>query len=250
MSSNPIQTAQEQEYDYPYHYIAQFEGGFTHCAYDTWGLNYVATIEFLLDRLDQHPFSSLLDTGCGDGRLTKEIARRFPRRRIVGIDYSHQAISLAQAMYPQGEFHQLDVTKNEWGDQFDIVTLIEVFEHIDPITQGDFLRNLAKCLKPGGTLYLTVPHVNTPIGYKHFRHFTVPSISGCLAPFFNIVEVMPFEKRSIVKTMIDALLVNRVFILNHKRTRNFLYQYYKSKLFFSGSEKQCGRIFIKATLRS
>jgi len=246
MSLNHIQEAQEKEYAFPYHHIARFKDEFSQCVSDSWGINYVSTIEFLLDRLKKEEFKSLVDIGCGDGRLTKEIAQRFPNRHIAGVDYSQQAISLAKAMYPEGEFHQINILNGNLDLSFDAATLIEVFEHIPLQMQKQFIEVVAKCLKPGGTLFLTVPHINTPLGYKHFQHFTVQSVSDCLKPWFKIIEVLPFEKRSFSKIIIDYILENRFFILNHKWSKNFLYNYYKSKLFFSDSEKKCGRIFAKA----
>ncbi len=245
---HPLQQAQEDEYEFPYHHIAQFKGCFSECLYDTWGINYVSTIEFLLNILETIEFASLVDIGCGDGRLIKEITFRFPNRRIVGIDYSNKALSFAKAMYPQGEFYHADILHYRSGSAFEIATLIEVFEHIDPRFQDTFIKNLSTLLTDSGTLLLTVPHEHTPLGYKHFRHFSFQSISDCLKPYFKIVDCLFLERLSPRKYIIDAILVNRFFILNHRWTKNFLYRYYKSNLFFSKSERNCGRIFIKATV--
>ena len=40
---------------------------------------------------------SLLDVGCGDGRITAEIARRIPEADVVGLDPSPRMISIAPA---------------------------------------------------------------------------------------------------------------------------------------------------------
>jgi hypothetical protein len=49
--------------------------------------------------------------------------------------------------------------------------------------------------------------------------------------------------------LIRSLLVNRLFILNHKRLLRAIYQYHKSHLFFCASESECQRIFVQAVTR-
>ena len=44
-----------------------------------------------LKLLDEHPIrgdESILDVGCGDGKITAEIANRVPEGRVLGIDKS------------------------------------------------------------------------------------------------------------------------------------------------------------------
>jgi len=43
---------------------------------------------------------ALLDIGCGDGKITAEIAKCLPEGRAVGIDSSTQMINLAQSTFP------------------------------------------------------------------------------------------------------------------------------------------------------
>jgi SAM-dependent methyltransferase len=38
---------------------------------------------------------SVLDVGCGEGQYTREIARRYPKARVVGVDADADAISTA-----------------------------------------------------------------------------------------------------------------------------------------------------------
>ncbi|MBD0259380.1 MAG: class I SAM-dependent methyltransferase, partial [Cytophagales bacterium] len=172
MITDKLQQIQDDEYTFPYHYVSQFENNFTQCFNDIWGINYIATIEFMLARLAATPFESLVDVGCGDGRLTYEIQKRFPARTVWGIDYSQRAINLAKAMNPRGNYLQADITQPSSLPAFDAAVLMEVFEHIPPAVAPAFLGGVAGLLKRGGVLFITVPHVNKPVEYKHFRHFS------------------------------------------------------------------------------
>src|SRR5204862_8296398 len=46
--------------------------------------------------LDLRDSERILDVGCGDGKITAEIASRSPRGSVVGVDRSHDMISFAE----------------------------------------------------------------------------------------------------------------------------------------------------------
>lgn len=243
------QGQQESEYWFPYHYIAAFDPGFSQCVSDDWAINYASTIEMLLDRLDRIDFASIIDVGCGDGRFTREIAIRFPSTNVTGIDYSTRAIGLAAAMnsdLPGIEFVARDITNDESTEPSDVVVLMEVLEHIPVETAPVFMRAIRRLLRPGGTLLLTVPHANKPVEMKHFRHFSVDTITEALREEFEKLEVVPFERQAPSRRLIDALLNNGIFSLQHKPALNWIYRYYKRHLLHCTSERECQRLLVIA----
>lgn len=244
-SLEDIQKKQDDEYGFPYHYVSEFRKNFTQCFNDTWGINYVATIEFIISKLRQENFESLLDVGCGDGRLVKELSVEFPNKLIKGVDYSEKAIGIAKALNPNYSYTCADITSQQVMEA-DIVTLIEVFEHIPLDISDSFVEGIYNQLKTNGILFLTVPHSNKPVEYKHYRHFSVDSLTACFNAKFEIVEVIPFESNSKIKSYIDRILTNRFFILNNQKIKNKIYNYYKNNLFFVKNESECNRIFLKA----
>jgi trans-aconitate 2-methyltransferase len=52
-----------------------------------------------LDRLTLKGNEHVLDIGCGDGRITAEIARRVPAGRVLGIDASPNMIAACIEAY-------------------------------------------------------------------------------------------------------------------------------------------------------
>jgi 2-polyprenyl-3-methyl-5-hydroxy-6-metoxy-1,4-benzoquinol methylase len=246
------QARQDDEYAFPYHYVAQFRGDFRHYFLDTWSINYVSTIEFMLKRAETEPHGRIVDIGCGDGRFSRELALAFPASKVLGIDYSTRAIALASAMNPgvhNLRFVSQDITKEPSTEPFDVAMLMEVFEHI-PLDQTNlFLEGVHRQLKKGGTLLLTVPHQNKALEYKHFQHFSVAQIVACLTPCFEVLEVVPFERMSPLRRIVSAILSNRLFILNNRHLLRAIYHWYKKNLFFCDSEKSCQRIFVKAVAR-
>ena len=247
------QSYQEDEYLFPYHYIGQFENNhFKHFFLDTWSINYVSTIEYLLPKIDARPNSRIVDIGCGDGRFSRELALAFQSSIIIGIDFSRRAIALSSAMNPDIanlKFQSLDITNQHTLDPFDISVLMEVFEHIPIEDAIHFMGSVRALLKDGGVLYLTVPHENKPLEYKHFQHFSVSKIVNYLRPHFDIAEVIPFERITWRRELILKVLNNRLFILNSPRLLSMIYRWYKNNLFFCASEKECQRIFVKAVAK-
>jgi len=107
----------------------------------------------LLDLLSLRGDEAVLDLGCGDGKITVEVARLVPQGKAVGIDSSPEMIGFAQAkfppaQYPNLEFAVMDAQAITFQEQFDLVlsnsALHWVADH-RPILQG-----IARGLKPGG----------------------------------------------------------------------------------------------------
>lgn len=244
MSLDKKQKIQDSEYIFPYHYIPKYKNGFSQ-SYDwVWGIDYVSTIEFILEKIKESNADVIADIGTGDGRLVREIAMRYPDKEVVGIDYSQKAIALAKALNPNLDFFNINILKSEINSKYDLITLIEVFEHIPLELVNDFVLTLKGLLKKDGILLLTVPHKNKSLQKKHFQHFSPLSLKKYFEPYFNFEEEVFFEKKGLLIRIIHKLLSNQYFILNHQKLRNWLYWLYKKKCFFA-EEENCGRIYLK-----
>lgn len=53
----------------------------------------------LIKKLHLKGNESVLDIGCGDGRITRSIAKQLVQGSIVGVDYSPDMIRLAQELH-------------------------------------------------------------------------------------------------------------------------------------------------------
>jgi SAM-dependent methyltransferase len=243
-----IQKEQDSEYELPYHYIPQYRNGFSQSLSWSWGKNYISAIEFVLKKMKETSYNlhNIADVGCGDGRLTKELTKEFPNNSVLGIDYSQKAINLAKALNTSTEFIRKDIVNENLDTTFDAITLIEVFEHIPISLCDDFVRALHDLLNEKGKIFLTVPHQNKKLSYKHYQHFNQESLINYFKNLFKIDEIVFFDKQTRWTKIIDMVLINKYFILNNKRLNNYLYNIYKRKFFFC-NEKQCGRIFLMMT---
>ena len=122
------------------------------------------TVDF--DKLDLQPGHLVLDMGAGAGRHAFEVYRRGAD--IVALDYSladlKDVSGLFAAMTDAGEAPAGTVAATVNGDgtrlpfpddTFDRIICSEVMEHIPDDAAA--ARELARVLKPGGTIAVTVP---------------------------------------------------------------------------------------------
>lgn len=238
------QQFQDEDYSFPYHYVPQFSPGYSQSYSWPWGLYYVSAMEFVLDKVRSLQPSSVIDVGTGDGRMVRELSRQLPHARVTGIDYSERAIALAKALNPGLDFRCADIIREEVGETFDVVTLIEVFEHIPIDLAAQFASGLHRLVSDDGNLIVTVPHRNVPVSRKHFQHFSVDSLRTYFEPYFVLQDVVLLDKRSRVVGWIKKILENHYFILVHWGLRNRLYKAYK-RFFLISDEAHCGRVYMR-----
>jgi len=111
---------------------------------------------FLADALAPRG-GELLDAGCGTGNFLA--AAREAGYRVTGTELDRRAAQFARDRL--GLERVLALTIREFAERypnekFDVVTFFEVLEH--QTEPAEFLRGVKDCLKPGGTIALSVPN--------------------------------------------------------------------------------------------
>jgi SAM-dependent methyltransferase len=94
---------------------------------------------------------SVLDAGCGTGRVAIELARRG--LEVVGVDRDHEMLEAARRKAPELEWHQGDLALVALPRSFDSVLLAgNVMIFVDPGTEKAVVSNLTSHLTPGGLI--------------------------------------------------------------------------------------------------
>ena len=111
----------------------------------------------LIRKLKLKGDESLLDIGCGDGKVTAEIAEAVPNGSVVGIDNSDDMIVLAKSQYPEDAFSNLrfrleDACSLSFLNEFDVVFSNATLHWIPD--QKAVLRGIFKSLKRNGNVLL------------------------------------------------------------------------------------------------
>jgi SAM-dependent methyltransferase len=94
---------------------------------------------------------SILDAGCGTGRLAIELARRG--HDVEGVDLDPGMLDAARAKGPSIRWHLADLLKVGLDRSFDLVAMAgNVMIFLAPATECAVVANLAAHLAPGGLL--------------------------------------------------------------------------------------------------
>jgi trans-aconitate methyltransferase len=111
----------------------------------------------VLARLDLQGTERVLDVGCGNGRITAEIAARVPRGSVVGVDPSRDMIAFASshfgpALRPNLRFAEADVRRLPFRDEFDLVVSFNALHWVPE--QDAALRSIRSALRSEGQAIL------------------------------------------------------------------------------------------------
>lgn len=105
----------------------------------------------VLDRLALSGDETVLDAGCGSGRVTGMLIEQLPRGRVIAVDGSPAMVErVREVLRLQDEALVADLTGLELEEPVDAVFSSAVFHWI--LDHGALFRGLRAVLKPGGAL--------------------------------------------------------------------------------------------------
>ena len=112
-----------------------------------------AMAEDVLALLDLKGSERILDVGCGNGKITAEIAARVPQGAVVGVDPSHDMIAFASshfgpAIRPNLRFEVADARCLSFREEFDLVVSFNALHWIPQ--QDEALRSIRSAMKSDG----------------------------------------------------------------------------------------------------
>lgn len=105
----------------------------------------------VLDRLQLRGDETVLDAGCGSGRVTQALVDRLPRGRVIGVDGSPDMIAVAKERLPAGtELLVQDLVELTVAEPVDAILSTATFHWI--ADHPALFAALHRALKPGGRL--------------------------------------------------------------------------------------------------
>ena len=99
----------------------------------------------------------VLDIGCGDGKVTIEIARRVPEGSVVGVDRSGEMVRFAREQfpseaYPNLSFAVMNAKALTFCDEFDLVFSNAALHWVPD--HGPVIAGIFRSLRPKGRLLI------------------------------------------------------------------------------------------------
>jgi trans-aconitate 2-methyltransferase len=136
----------------------------------------------LLERLPLRGDETVLDAGCGSGRVTSLLIERLPEGRVVAVDASPSMVEGVRGVLRPGDRALVaDLAELELGHRVDAVFSNAVFHWIPDHER--LFRALHRALRPGGRL---VAQCGGQGNLEHF-HAAAHAVAGeePFAPFFD-----------------------------------------------------------------
>ena len=103
------------------------------------------------DFVERFAPASVLDAGCGTGRVGRELARRGVH--VVGVDLDPEMLATARQKAPTVEWRLADLANVDLGRSFDAVVMAgNVMIFLAPGSEPAVVANMARHLQPEGLL--------------------------------------------------------------------------------------------------
>ena len=120
---------------------------------------------------------SVLDLGCGEGKLLRMLMRNKQFKQITGLDVSLRSLEYAEQKLhldrlPEKDLKRITLIQGSLMyrdrrlENFDAAAVVEVIEHLDPPRLHAFERVLFECAKPK-TVVITTPNSEYNVNFPN-----------------------------------------------------------------------------------
>lgn len=121
--------------------------------------------------------TEILEVGSGIGDICHRMGEKWKMSTVNGIDISSRSIEIATRLFGNSriQFKQGYLKAGSFKNKFDLIILMDVYEHIKASDRPVLHDALKAALKPGGKIILTCP---TPRYLEYLRNY----VEGGLQP--------------------------------------------------------------------
>ena len=156
----------------------------------------------VLKLADNQTPTSILDIGCGTGRLLRKSQVRWPNAQLAGIDPAEAMIEQAKQLFPQGRFY-IAMTESIPlpNASIDLAFSTMSFHHWS--NQKTAINEISRILRPGGKFILA--DIVHPRGLSSiFRHYKRNDSKRIRETFSQAGILVEVQKRKLMLVLITV----------------------------------------------
>lgn len=164
---------------------------------------YINLLKVLDNSISFKKNTIILDIGCGPGTISIYLANSNKNIKVIAIDVSKQAITIAKKSALVNNIHNIEFLVDDFPNdypagKYTYIICFEVLEHIK--NDKHALEIIYKLLDKNGLAFISVPSTNAPL-YRlgiandfdrkvgHLRRYSLEQITKlCEQVGFNIIE--------------------------------------------------------------
>lgn len=169
-----------------------------------------AEADFIEKQLQLRPNAKVIDVPCGNGRLAIELAKSG--YKLTGIDIASEFIAEAtSAAVHEGvgvDLREGDMRELPWTNEFDGAFCFgNSFGYLGDQANKDFLKALAKTLKPGSRFILDAPAVAECMlpNFQPTRSMEIASIKVSIKHFYDHEAAVMHNDFTFIRDGIEEL---------------------------------------------
>ena len=125
-------------------------------------------LDFVCEKLVQSGATSVIDLGCGEGKLLRRLIKQWQFKLIVGTDVAVRSLEIASKRLRLDELpsfqaervkliHSSLMYRDSRFENYDAAAVVEVIEHLDPPRLSAFERVVFRHARPA-TVVVTTPN--------------------------------------------------------------------------------------------
>ncbi|MCH9632164.1 MAG: Trans-aconitate 2-methyltransferase [Chlamydiae bacterium] len=194
------------------------------------------TAEFVIEKFSFNGDESVLDLGCGDGKISAKLSKLVPSGHTMGVDLSKNMIDFAQKNFPSNQFNNLSFSTGnacelDFENRFNVIFSFTALQWAQD--HQKVLLGMHRALKANGTIAITMP-MGLPLTVQQAleemtakdqwrRFFTKDFSTG-----FNFVSLEQYQEildKSGFKTNLIEKIAQKDFFESKEHLSKFMSQW-------------------------
>ena len=161
-----------------------------------------------MDYLSKLNFSTVLEVGCGFGRITRRLLEHFNISEYLAMDISPTLVNNAMKLmnnFTNIQFKVADIRQLQTEKKYDLVLGVEVLMHVPPTEINSVINKLVSI---SNKHVVNIDWYEEPTPEKHARHCFVHNFNEIYKENTHVINInripLPATKQSIFHAQLTS----------------------------------------------